>query len=146
MTETGPVMSPTATLVLLEAPTDDMVWLGIHGMNYRLGFVPSVVAAEFPKPASTRNPRVHGEIHGRALKMHRANAGGRFIEPSSGQPRIVQGTVFEVDAANNRLLMDVVVPMWITVDSVASGQRASEFAQGDLLNFYLESGTSFTPA
>jgi hypothetical protein len=58
----------------------------------------------------------------------------------------VQGTVYEVDGPNDRLLMDVVVPMWITVESEVTGQVASDFAQGDLLNFYLESGTSFTPA
>ena len=78
--------------------------------------------------------------------MHRAEAGGRFIEPVHGRPRIVQGTVYQVDQPNDRLLMDVVVPMWITVDTATTGQRASDFSPGDLLNFYLEPGTLFTPA
>ena len=77
--------------------------------------------------------------------MHRADAGGRFIEPVHGQPRIVQGTVSRVDAANDRLLMDIVIPMWITVETGVTGQSASDFQTGELLNFYLESGTRFVP-
>ena len=46
----------------------------------------------------------------------------------------------------HRLLMDVVVPMWITLDTATTGQSASDFSPGDLLNFYLEPGTTFTPA
>ena len=84
-------------------------------------------------------------IEARALKLHRASAGGRFIEPVHGRPRIVQGTVYEVDLARDRLLMDVVVPMWVTVETAVTGQAASEFSQGDLLNFYVESDISFTP-
>ena len=135
-----------ASFILESEPTDDLVVLGVHGTDYLIELAPTVPSDEFPAPRSSRNRRIRGTVAGRALKMHHAEAGGRFIEPVHGRPRIVQGTVFEVDAPNDRLLMDVVVPMWITLDTATTGQSASEFSPGDLLNFYLEPGTSFTPA
>ena len=136
----------TTSFILESDPTDDRVVLGVHGTDYLIELTPTVTGDRFPKPRSTRNRRIRGFIEGRALKMHRAEAGGRFIEPVHGHPRIVQGTVYEVDQPNDRLLMDVVVPMWITLDTTVTGQRASDFAPGDLLNFYLEPGTRFTPS
>lgn len=135
-----------ASFILESEPTDDLVVLGVHGTDYLIELTPTVTSDEFPAPRSSRNRRIRGTVAGRALKMHHAEAGGRFIEPVHGRPRIVQGTVYEVDAPNGRLLMDVVVPMWITLDTAATGQSASEFSPGDLLNFYLEPGTTFTPA
>jgi hypothetical protein len=82
-----------------------------------------------------------GRLEARALKMHRAQAGGCFIEPLAGAPRIVQGRVMDVDAARNRLLIDVTIPMWV---QALPGQAAT-FNAGDLVNFYVESGTTFTP-
>ena len=132
---------------VLEAPpgAEGVVVLGVHGSDYRLELVSTVDAESFPEPRSQRNRRIHGVIEARALKLHRASAGGRFIEPVHGRPRILQGTVYEVDLANDRLLMDVVVPMWVTVETEITGQAACEFSQGDLLNFYVESDISFTP-
>jgi len=144
VTEAAPVRE-IASFILEEPPTEDSVTLGVHGTDYLVMLTPSVAPADFPEPASRRNRRIRGTVEGKALKMHRADAGGRFIEPVHGQPRIVQGTVSRVDAANDRLLMDIVVPMWITVETAVTGQRASDFQSGDLLNFYLESGTRFVP-
>lgn len=145
MTEASP-MSDLGNFILEEDPTSERVVLGLHGTDYLLELTPSIPSDRFPEPRSRRNKRIRGVVHGRALKLHHAQAGGRFIEPVHGQPRIVQGTVYQVDEPNDRLLMDVVVPMWITVDSEITGQVAGDFAPGDLLNFYLESGTTFTPA
>jgi hypothetical protein len=139
-------MSDVGTFILEKDPTDECVILGVHGTDYLLELTPTIPCDRFPEPRSKRNRRIRGVVHGRALKLHRAQAGGRFVEPVHGQPRIVQGTVYEVDGPNDRILMDVVVPMWITVDSEITGQVASDFTPGDLLNFYLESGTSFTPS
>ena len=145
MTE-APSTDETASFILESEPTDEKVVLGVHGTDYLIELAPTVAAESFPAPRSSRNRRIRGTVAGWALKMHRAEAGGRFIEPVHGTPRIVQGTVYEVDAPNNRLLMDVVVPMWITLDTASTGQFASQFAPGDLLNFYLAPGTSFTPS
>lgn len=144
MTEAASVQE-IASFILEEPPTGGSVVLGVHGTDYLITLTPSVQPADFPVPASRRNRRIRGTVEGRALKMHRADAGGRFIEPVHGQPRIVQGTVSRVDAANDRLLMDIVVPMWITVETEVTGQSASDFQPGELLNFYLESGTRFVP-
>jgi hypothetical protein len=86
--------------------------------------------------------RVKGVVRVKALRMHKAEAGGAFIEPIMGQPRIVQGVVRGVDAGANRLLVDVVVPMWV---EPFDGQQATEFTAGDMVNFYAQSGASFTP-
>jgi hypothetical protein len=86
--------------------------------------------------------RVSGVVSGRALKLHRTHAGGEFIEPVEGHPRIVQGRVRDTDPAGNRILLQAVVPMWITL---ATDQRAQEFHAGDIVNFYMESGVVFTP-
>jgi len=86
--------------------------------------------------------RVTGSVSGRAQKLHRAHAGGEFIEPVEGHPRIVQGRVRETDPTGNRLLLQAVVPMWITL---SADQSARSFMAGDIVNFYMESGVVFTP-
>lgn len=75
--------------------------------------------------------------------MHTANGGGRFIEPVYGSPRIVQGRVVAIDEANDRVLVDMVVPIWVKVHD---GQSAGDFELHSLVNCYLQSGTTFTPA
>jgi hypothetical protein len=139
-------MTEVGTFILEEAPTETLVVLGVHGTDYRLELTPAVAPADFPPLRSERNRRIRGVISARALKMHQASAGGRFIEPVHGRPRIVQGTVYAVDAENDRLLMDVVVPMWVSVESAVTGQSASDFSQGDMLNFYVESDIGFSPS
>ena len=86
--------------------------------------------------------RVSGVISGQAQKFHRAHAGGEFIEPVSGHPRIVQGRVRATDPGSNRVLVQAVVPMWVTP---AAGQSAADFRAGDFVNFYMESGVTFAP-
>ncbi|MFO0830125.1 MAG: hypothetical protein U0572_18430 [Phycisphaerales bacterium] len=122
---------------VLASKSDDSVVLAIPGTSYRLTFKTSG-----PIPAQ-EGKHVKGRIHGKALRMHVAHAGGAFIEPVYGQPRIVQGRVRAIDSAANRVLVDIAVPAWL---SVAEGQSASEFAVGQLVNMYVESGMTFTPA
>jgi hypothetical protein len=86
--------------------------------------------------------KLTGVIEGRAQKFHRAHAGGEFIEPLEGHPRLVQGRIRAVDAAANRVLLQAVVPMWITLDAA---QSARAFAVGDFVNFSMESGVTFAP-
>lgn len=84
--------------------------------------------------------RVRGRVHGRALRMHRAAAGGNFIEPLQGRPRIVQGTVLAVDPSNQEVILDLVVPIRV---AMAEDQSATGFATGEMVNFYMEPGTRF---
>jgi hypothetical protein len=113
------------------------------------GFVISVPGTEYVlrlhlKGATSVAPgkRISGVITGSAQKVHRASAGGEFIEPVEGHPRIVQGRVRESDPTGNRLLLQAVVPMWI---SLSADQSARSFLPGDIVNFYMESGVVFTP-
>jgi len=113
------------------------------------GFVISVPHTEYllrlhqkGHTAVAPGKRIEGVITGQAQKFHRASAGGEFIEPVEGHPRIVQGRIRAVDAAANRVLLQAVVPMWVTP---AAGQSARDFAAGDFVNFYMESGVTFAP-
>lgn len=124
--------------LVLESASDGRVELTVPGTSYRLrlqlGGPQRTVSAQPGK-------RIRGRIEGRALRMHVAAAGGAFIEPVHGHPRIVQGRVVAVEG--NRVLVDMAVPAWLTV---AEGQSASEFEPGQLVNMYVESGMTFTPA
>lgn len=121
---------------VLESANGSEITISIPGTEYRLRFAQGGATAVHP------GKRIKGHIHAKALRMHKADAGGGFIEPIMGQPRIVQGVVRGVDQASNRLLCDVVVPMWV---EPFDGQQATEFTAGDMVNFYVQSGITFTP-
>ncbi len=124
---------------ILESLTDDELVLAISHTDYRLHLVPTVPAGEFDGYVGKR---IRGVIQAVALRIHRATAGGRFIEPVWGAPRIVAGNVCTLDESNRRVLVDVSVPMWVTVPA---GQDLGILREGDLVNFYVQSGTTFRP-
>lgn len=118
----------------------------IPGTEYRLWLRPEAPGA-FSGPGSLPSAlrdrigrRVEGRISAAALRMHLASAGGRFIEPLDGMPRIVQGAILDVDTLTRRVLVDVGVPMWVTLHP---DQAITAFAPGELWNCYLESGSTF---
>lgn len=116
------------------------VQLSVPRYEYRLDLVldgdPATLAGRVGK-------RVAGVIRGRALRMWSARAGGCFIEPVWGHPRIVQGRVIATDIERNAVLLDLVVPAWFDLEP---SQAAAAFQTGDMLNFYVESGMRFTPS
>ena len=124
---------------VLESLRDGELVLAVPGTSYRLQLVPTVPAGEITTPPGKR---IKGTIHAKALRMHAAQAGGRFVEPVWGAPRIVAGTVLAVDEQGTRVLVDVSVPMWVTPPP---GQDLSVIRKGQLVNFYVESGTRFRP-
>lgn len=138
-TDTAARTEPDVCRAILEAKSDGEVVLSLPGTSYRLHLKPTVSAAAI---TTEIGKRIRGVVRGKAQRMHLAAAGGRFIEPVYGHPRIVQGTVLAVDTAANRLLIEMVIPAWL---DVAEGQKASEFAPGTLVNMYVESGMTFTP-
>lgn len=115
----------------------ELVVLEVPGTEYRLHL------ATDSSLSGGVGRRVTGEIHAKALRMHRSDTGGRFIEPIYGQPRIVQGEVVAIDAPQRRILMDMAVPVWVTV---LPAQDLAAVSIGDLWNCYVESGTRFEPA
>lgn len=122
---------------VLESANGSEITISIPGTDYRLRFAQGGTTAVHP------GKRITGHVQAKALQMFKAQAGGEFIEPMVGQPRIVQGMVRSVDASTNRLLVDVVLPMWV---QPMEGQHASNFSAGDMVNFYVQSGACFTPA
>ncbi|MFM7050989.1 MAG: hypothetical protein ACKOYN_02495 [Planctomycetota bacterium] len=130
--------STSACTVRLEGRHGQHVHLSVPGTEYVL----ELVLASGGSFGAAEGKRVQGTVSGRAQKLHRAQAGGEFIEPVEGHPRIVQGRVRESDIAGNRLLVHAVVPMWIALDA---GQSARDFHAGDFVNFYMESGVTFAP-
>ena len=115
------------------------VVLGIPGSEYQLALD---LAEGANVDGHELRRRIRGKVHGQALKVHQPTAGGNFIEPVHGHPRIVQGTVLATSPGTGHVLIDLVVPVWV---ELMAPQSASEFSTGDLLNFYMNSGITFTP-
>ena len=121
---------------VLHALDDGEVVLAVPHTAYRLHLV-----VRDPARITTRlGKRIKGTIEARALRMHPADAGGCFIEPVWGHPRIVQGIVRGKD--RRKILVDVSVPMWVTLHE---GQDPDEIEEGQMVNFYVESGATFQP-
>ena len=124
---------------ILESLTDEELVLAVPHTGYKLHLAPTVPAGEFNKYVGKR---IRGVIEAEALRIHPARGGGLFIEPAWGAPRIIAGKVCSVDEAKRRVLVDAGVPMWVTAPQ---GQDLSELHEGQLVNFYVKSGTSFRP-
>ena len=104
------------------------------GNAYELAFVSrGVVHAEIGQ-------RVSGHVEAIALAVHAAEAGGQFIEPVQGQPRIVAGRVAEVDTATGRVLVESVVPITLTI---GTHDDLSHCVKGGFVNCHVESGAVF---
>ena len=118
----------------------ELAVLDVPGTEYQLHLAVDPASAANTLAAGRR---IDGEIHASALRMHRSDTGGRFIEPIYGQPRIVQGEVIAVDEPGRRVLMDMAVPVWMAVQAT---QDLSAIHPGELWNCYVQSGTRFEPA
>jgi hypothetical protein len=122
---------------VVESVDSDRLVLAIPQTDYQLHLVPT-------SPITTPvGKRIKGVIHAKALRLFATQGGGKFIEPVIGEPRIVAGMVLAVDAPNRRVLVDVAVPMWMTLDE---RQPKLEVSVGELVNCYVASGMTFTPA
>ena len=108
--------------------------LAPSGNAYELTFV-----ARGTSPA-TVGDRISGHVEAEALTIHAADAGGRFIEPVQGQPRIVAGTIASIDAAGSRVLLDSVVPMTLRVRTHSD---LAQCVEGGFVNCHVESGAVF---
>jgi hypothetical protein len=124
---------------VLESLDDDEIVLAVHHTEYKLHL--SLTPAQNIS-ASVGSP-IKGTIHARALRMHAAHGGGRFIEPVWGAPRIVAGRVRAVDEPQRRVLVDSGVPIWV---EAPKDQDLGGIREGALVNFYVESGARFAPA
>jgi hypothetical protein len=122
---------------VVESVADGRIVLRLPRTNYQLH-----LAAPETANGRTLTPgeRVHGIVHGEALRMHAAHAGGKFIEPIWGAPRIVAGVVLHADEKQRFVIVDAVAVFRLTVPA---HQSFAELAPGTLVNFYLKSGARF---
>ena len=118
---------------------DDHIVLRLPHTEYRLRFALAVPGGVLTIPAGTR---IRGTITGRALRIHPASAGGCFIEPVVGEPRIVAGRVVALDERGRRVLVDAAVPMWLDLEE---NQDPGLLRVAGLVNCHVMSGTTFTP-
>lgn len=124
---------------VLESIDGDRIVLAVPHTEYKLHLDLTVPAGEISVPPGKH---IKGRIEARSLRMHGASGGGSFIEPVWGAPRIVAGNVLSIDEPNRRVLVNAAVPIWVTAPE---GQDFSVLAEGGLVNFYVESGTTFLP-
>ncbi len=126
-------------VLILKSVSEDRMVLTVPGTDYELALVPTVPAADIDTPPGKR---IRGTVTARALRIHAAAGGGRFIEPVYGAPRIVAGTVLLVREDERRVLVDAAIPIWVNWQEE---QAVDVLQPGRLVNFYVESGTAFTP-
>ena len=134
---TTKVQANEISRVVLDEIASDKIVITVPGTSYKLHLATSGNGASI---TAEPGKRIKGIIHAKALRMHSAKAGGKFIEPIWGEPRIVSGLVLAIDESKNRLLVDVSLPMWV---EVYEGQQAQQFAVGQMVNFYVQSGMEF---
>ena len=128
-----PTIDETAVF-MLDSISDGFGIFTIPGTQYRLHLAVDDDLEEFV------GGRIKGRVRGRSLRMHHSPAGGNFIEPLEGRPRIVQGTVLAVDPNAHEVLVDLVVQIRLCVPE---DQSTASFSTEDMVNFYMEPGASF---
>ena len=125
--------------VILESRADNAITVRVPHTDYQLDL--TLEGADGTDLAE--GSRVRGTIHAQVLRIHPAKAGGMFIEPMWGHPRIIAGKVIGADLDQRRVLVDGGVRMWVTAPE---GQNFDDLADGALVNFYVESGVVSRPA
>ena len=138
MTTTEALESQAICRVIIKSVQDGRVEVAVPETDYLL----SLCAVGNDDLGSQVGRRQSGVIRARALRIHAAAGGGQFIEPVAGEPRILAGRLMSVDAATKTLLVRAAVPMLVHAEE---NHDLSAFQPGQLLTFYVESGTSFTP-
>ncbi len=119
--------------------------LSVPGSNYRLYLRPESGAEN--AIAAKLGRSVAAVVRVQARRVDVVGTGGRYIEPLFGRPRRVQGTVLEIDAAANALVINAGgaiavdgAPMPIIVTVTAPGQRAEAFGVGSLVSMDVKEG------
>ena len=112
------------------------VHISVPGNAYRLTF-------KWGGEAPPVTGRCKAVLRAHALRVHHATAGGRFVEPVSGAPRIVAGTIEAVDAESATVALRSVVPVHVALEH----RDDLEFCMlGATVNFHVRSGAVLHPA
>ncbi len=117
----------------IQAIDGDRVTIAVPGGPYRL-----MLHVSHP-PAGAVGDAVHGTITAQAARMHRASAGGKFVEPTSGPLRTVAGRVESI--GDSWCIVRSVVPLRVELDVLDPDLR-----EGDLVTFDVRPGTVWAEA
>lgn len=85
--------------------------------------------------------RVIGRIRAEARRIDSVGAGGRYIEPTYGRPRRVQGMVRSIVPGEHAVLVGAGVPVHLVV--TAPGQEPGQFGEDDFVTCGVKDGASF---
>jgi len=89
---------------------------------------------------------VRGAIHAQARKVQTISAGGCFIEPISGPPRIVQGRVIRLDDSSMLVRAGAPIVIHLPREDHAFSLSRGPLAVGAMVNVTLLPGARFEPA
>jgi len=106
----------------------NQVTLRVNGYNYAHTFA---IAGNLP-PALASGARVQGAIHAPAWKVDRVELGGNYVEPLSGRPRRMQGTILSVNPAANELTVQV---GYQAIVKLPPKYQASDFKIGERIGW-----------
>ncbi|MEM9372433.1 MAG: hypothetical protein AAGA55_02215 [Planctomycetota bacterium] len=85
--------------------------------------------------------KVIGRIRAEARRLDSVGAGGRYVEPTYGRPRRVQGMVRATLVESNEVLVNAGVPVHLQV--TAPGQTPGQFKEDDFLTCGVLDGATF---
>lgn len=127
---------------------------GVHGgMTEATAGRPSCLIFEVPNTSyqlylrpggevtTPKGKRLIGTILAQAKRIDVVTTGGQYVEPVTGRPRRVQGTVVGVEG--NAVVVDAGVPIHCTPTDAR--QSASQFQVGQFVSFDVMDGASFKP-
>ena len=130
------MLASASALFRLKDHDPDSVLVGWPGSSYELQLSCQ------DEVSTTTNGKIRGVVFARGLRFHAASAGGLFVEPSDGEPRLLAGRVVAVD--ENNALVVLKAPMPILV-SMQPAQDWSILTEGSMVNGHVESGAGFLP-
>lgn len=85
--------------------------------------------------------KVIGRVRAEARRIDSVGAGGRYVEPTYGRPRRVQGMVRVAESTENAVLVNAGVPVHLIV--TAPGQSPEQFVAGDFVTCGVLDGATF---
>lgn len=134
----GETMSNLA-LGTVKSAGENQVVLSVAGTNYELH-----LAVAGPSALKVGED-VRGVIRARARKVWTTAAGGNFISPLFGPPRVIQGKVKSVDGRTLVVQAGVPVTVELPADGSAYDLKNGGLAPGTMVNITTLGDPSFEP-
>ena len=128
--------SPEFSSVLKSIASESIV-LNPPGNSYEIECV-----IESPVQGVQAGDRIKGTVHAKALRVHKSSGGGAFIEPITGEPRIVAGRVL-ANGVDGPVLIRSAIPMLVELSDQADREIC---VLGEFVNFHVASGVIFRPS